>query len=180
MLGLDDIDPRVEVATLDLSTQQRIEIARAISREPRILLLDEPTSALSGKDVEWLHGQVNALRERGVTTVFISHRMQEVRRFCDNLTVLRNGANVGSFAVADISEEEVIALVIGRSLAATFPEKPPRATGEAAEPVLSAQMGLRRAAGSRTCRSSCGRATCSASRGSKEWASVSCSSRCSA
>ena len=137
-LGLDDIDPRVEVATLDLSTQQRIEIARAISRKPRILLLDEPTSALSGKDVEWLHGQVEALRERGVTTVFISHRMQEVRRFCDNLTVLRNGANVGSFAVGDISEEEVIALVIGRSLAATFPEKPPRGAGEA-EPVLSAE-----------------------------------------
>ena len=138
-LGLDDIDPRVEVATLDLSTQQRIEIARAISREPRILLLDEPTSALSGKDVEWLHGQVDALRERGVTTVFISHRMQEVRRFCDNLTVLRNGANVGSFAVTDISEEEVIALVIGRSLAATFPEKPPRSADAPAEPVLSAE-----------------------------------------
>ena len=138
-LGLDDIDPRAEVSTLDLSTQQRIEIARAVSREPRILLLDEPTSALSGKDVEWLQGLIDGLRERGVTTVFISHRMQEVRRFCDTLTVLRNGANVGSFAVADISEEEVIALVIGRSLAATFPEKPPPAAGAPARPVLAAE-----------------------------------------
>ena len=138
-LGLDDIDPRVEVATLDLSTQQRIEIARAVSREPRILLLDEPTSALSSKDVEWLQGVIGRLRRRGVTTVFISHRMQEVRRLCENLTVLRNGANVGSFAVTDISEEEVIALVIGRSLAATFPEKPPRPAGAPASPVLAAK-----------------------------------------
>ena len=138
-MGLDDIDPRVEVSTLDLSTQQRIEIARAVSREPRILLLDEPTSALSARDVEWLQGLIEGLRQGGVTTVFISHRMQEVRRLCDNLTVLRNGANVGSFAVADISEEEVIALVIGRSLAATFPEKPARTEDEATIPVLSAE-----------------------------------------
>ena len=138
-LGLDDIDPRAEVATLDLSTQQRIEIARAVAREPRILLLDEPTSALSAKDVEWLQGLIEGLREEGVTTVFISHRMQEVRRLCDNLTVLRNGANVGSFAVADISEEEVIALVIGRSLAATFPEKPARPAEAETSPVLSAE-----------------------------------------
>ena len=138
-LGLDDIDPRVEISTLDLSTQQRIEIARAVSREPRILLLDEPTSALSSKDVEWLQGLIEGLRQRGVTTVFISHRMQEVRRLCDNLTVLRNGANVGSFAVADISEEEVIALVIGRSLAATFPEKPVRAADAATGTVLAAE-----------------------------------------
>ena len=138
-MGLDDIDPRVEVSTLDLSTQQRIEIARAVSREPRILLLDEPTSALSAKDVEWLQGVIERLRQGGVTTVFISHRMQEVRRLCANLTVLRNGANVGSFAVADISEEEVIALVIGRSLAATFPEKPARTEDEATIPVLSAE-----------------------------------------
>ena len=138
-MGLDDIDPRVEISTLDLSTQQRIEIARAVSREPRILLLDEPTSALSAKDVEWLQGLIEGLRQGGVTTVFISHRMQEVRRLCANLTVLRNGANVGSFAVADISEEEVIALVIGRSLAATFPEKPARTEDEATIPVLSAE-----------------------------------------
>ena len=138
-LGLDDIDPRAEVSTLDLSTQQRIEIARAVAREPRILLLDEPTSALSAKDVEWLQGLMEGLRQQGVTTVFISHRMQEVRRLCDHLTVLRNGANVGSFAVADISEEEVIALVIGRSLAATFPEKPARSADAPANPVLSAE-----------------------------------------
>ena len=138
-LRLDDVDPRAETAALDLSTRQKIEIARAVFREPKILLLDEPTSALSGKDVEWLRNLIDGLKGHGVTTVFISHRMQEVRRFCDRLTVLRNGRNVGNFAVAEITEEEIIALVIGRSLAATFPEKPPRPAAERTPSVLSAE-----------------------------------------
>ena len=138
-LRLDEVDPRAETAALDLSTRQKIEIARAVFREPKILLLDEPTSALSGKDVEWLRGLIDDLKERGVTTVFISHRMQEVRRFCDRLTVLRNGRNVGSFSAAEITEEEIIALVIGRSLAATFPEKPPRPAAARRPAVLSAE-----------------------------------------
>ena len=138
-LRLDDVDPRAETAALDLPTRQKIEIARAVFREPKILLLDEPTSALSGKDVEWLHDLIDSLKERGVTTVFISHRMQEVRRFCDRLTVLRNGRNVGSFPVAEITEEKIISLVIGRSLAATFPKKPPRPAVARMPAVLSAE-----------------------------------------
>ncbi len=137
--GLDDVDPRAEVGTLDLSVKQKIEIARAVSRDPKILLLDEPTSALSGKDVDWLGGLMAKLRDQGVTIVFISHRMHEVRRLCDHLTVLRNGRNVGSFAVDDISEKEVISLVIGRSLAATYPPKPPRSERKSGEPALSAR-----------------------------------------
>ena len=138
-LALDDVDPRAEVGTLDLSVRQKIEIARAVARDPKILLLDEPTSSLSAKDVDWLGGLIDKLRQQGVTIIFISHRMQEVRRLCDHLTVLRNGANVGSFAVNDISEEEVIALVIGRSLAATYPPKPPRAERLSSEPELAAR-----------------------------------------
>jgi ribose transport system ATP-binding protein len=138
-LALDDADPRAEVGTLDLSVRQKIAIARAVARDPKILLLDEPTSSLSAKDVDWLGGLIDKLRQQGVTIVFISHRMQEVRRLCDHLTVLRNGANVGSFAVDDISEEEVIALVIGRSLAATYPPKPPRAERLSSEPELAAR-----------------------------------------
>ena len=138
-LGLDDVDPRAEIGTLDLSVRQKIEIARAVSRDPKILLLDEPTSALSATDVDWLNGLIDKLRKQGVTIVFISHRMQEVRRLCDHLTVLRNGKDVGSFAVGDISEEDVISLVIGRSLAATYPPKPPRDARISDEPELSAR-----------------------------------------
>ncbi len=122
-LGLSDIDPTAEVRDLDLPVRQKIEIAKAVCRKPRILLLDEPTSALSGADVTWLGGQIARLKAQGVTIVFISHRLPEVRMFCDSLTILRNGTDVGAFRVADISDDEVIRLVIGRSLAATFPPK---------------------------------------------------------
>ena len=112
--------------------QQKLETARAIARDPKVLLLDEPTSALSSRDVEWFARRIEALRDQGVTIVFITHRMQEVRRFCDGLTIIRNGRQVGSFPVADINDDEVVRLVIGRSLAATFPpccDTPPECRG---------------------------------------------------
>lgn len=136
-IGVEGVDPSAEVGALALPMRQKIEIARAVMREPRVLLLDEPTSSLSGKDVAWLGALVDRLRRAGTTVVFISHRMQEVRRFCDGLTILRNGRNVGSFAAAAISDDEVIARVIGRSLAATFPAKPAR-IDRAAPPLLAA------------------------------------------
>ena len=125
-LGLGEIDPAAEVGTLDLPQRQKIEIARAVFRQPRILLLDEPTSALSGSDIDWLAGLVGGLKGQGITTIFISHRMAEVRRFCDRLTVLRNGKDAGTAAVADVSDDEVIRMIIGRSLDATFPPRPER------------------------------------------------------
>jgi ribose transport system ATP-binding protein len=123
-LGLGAVSPRREVRSLDLGVRQKIEIARAIMREPKILLLDEPTSALSGSDVEWLGGLIAEQKRRGTTIVFISHRMPEVRLFCDTLTILRNGRSVRSIAVDAVSDEEVVELIIGRSLAATFPPRP--------------------------------------------------------
>ena len=129
-LELRDLDPRTDVRDCALPIRQKLEIARAIAREPRILLLDEPTSALSARDVEWLGRRIAELRERGTTIVLITHRVPEVRRFCDRLTILRNGRHVGSFAVPDINDQELVRLVIGRSLAATFPRRetplPPR------------------------------------------------------
>lgn len=140
-VGLGAIDPRLEVKDLDLSLRQKVEIARAVFRRPRILLLDEPTSTLTGRDIDWLAGLIDAQKRQGVTTVFISHRMPEVRRFCDRMTVLRNGKDVGASDIAAVSDDEVIRLIIGRSLAATFPPRPapPARTGPA---VLSAR-GLR-------------------------------------
>ena len=86
---------------------QKIEIARALFRRPRILLLDEPTSTLSGRDIDWLGAQsLRSLQRDGVTIVFITHRMREVRRFCDQLTVLRNGRNIGTAAAQRVSDDE--------------------------------------------------------------------------
>lgn len=123
-IDLQDVDPRALVSELELPLRQKIEIARALFRKPRILLLDEPTSTLSGQDIEWLGEHIASLRARGVTVVFISHRMREVRQFCDRLTVLRNGESVGTAAVEGISDDEVIRMIIGRSLASTFPPRP--------------------------------------------------------
>jgi len=134
-LGIGGVSPRQTVRNLDLPVRQKIEIARTLLRRPRILLLDEPTSALSGRDIDWLAEIVAAEKRRGTTVVFISHRMPEVRLFCDALSVLRNGRNVGSYQVDAVSDHEVVELIIGRSISATFPPKPePR---REAAPVLS-------------------------------------------
>jgi ribose transport system ATP-binding protein len=130
------LDLDQEVGRLDLALQQKIEIARAIYRNPQILLLDEPTSTLSGDDVDWLGRLIASLKAAGKTIVFISHRMREVRAFCDHLTILRNGQHIMSGAVGTISDNDVIEKIVGRSIAQTFP---PRPTGLEAfgAPVLS-------------------------------------------
>jgi ribose transport system ATP-binding protein len=135
-LGLAAIDPRAQVQELELASRQKIEIARALFRRPRILLLDEPTSTLSGRDIDWLGTQIAALQKDGVTIVFITHRLREVRRFCDRLTVLRNGRTIGTAEVAAIGDDEVIRMIIGRSLASTFPARPE--VPPAGRPVLRA------------------------------------------
>jgi ribose transport system ATP-binding protein len=138
-LGLGAISPRSEIRRLDLSIRQKSEIARALMRKPKILLLDEPTSTLSGTDITWLGDIIARLKAAGTTVVFISHRMPEVRDFCDDLTILRNGRSVGTFAVSDVSDEDVIERIIGRSIAATFP---PRQTVDGSAPVVLAAKTL--------------------------------------
>ncbi|MEZ2353498.1 sugar ABC transporter ATP-binding protein [Caballeronia sp. RCC_10] len=144
-LELSDVRPSAYIRDLALPVRQKIEIAKAIVRRPKVLLLDEPTSALSGADVAWLARRIDELKADGVTFVFISHRMQEVREFCDSLTVYRNGRDVGAFDAADISDEEVIRLVIGRSMEAKYPPKvtPPALTQAAAQPPAMEARGIR-------------------------------------
>ena len=122
-LELGDVRPGAYIRDLALPVRQKIEIAKALVRKPDVLLLDEPTSALSGRDVSWLARRIEEMKARGVTFVFITHRMQEVREFCDSLTVYRNGHDVGAFDTSAISDDEVIRLVIGRSLEAKYPPK---------------------------------------------------------
>ncbi|WP_180901166.1 sugar ABC transporter ATP-binding protein [Martelella soudanensis] len=112
---------------LSLAVRQKIEIARALYRKPQILLLDEPTSALSGSDVDWLGRIIADAAVQGITVLFISHRMPEVRAFCDTLTILRNGRSVHSARVADVTDAEVVEMIIGRSVENAFPPpRPPR------------------------------------------------------
>ncbi len=124
-LGLEDIDLSDEIHDLDLAVKQKIEIARALYRKPKILLLDEPTSTLSGRDVDWLGDLIEAERQRGTTVVFISHRLREVRDFCETLTILRNGQHIASDRVDAMSDDEVIGKIVGRSIGQVFPDRHP-------------------------------------------------------
>jgi ribose transport system ATP-binding protein len=125
-LGLEAIDLQEEVGNLDLAEKQKIEIARALYRQPRILLLDEPTSSLTGRDVDWLGEMIAREKAKGVTVIFISHRLKEVRSFCDSLSILRNGQHIATGKVADFDDEEVIRMIVGRSIGQAFPERPAR------------------------------------------------------
>ncbi|MDZ5696523.1 sugar ABC transporter ATP-binding protein [Chelativorans sp. M5D2P16] len=137
-----DLDARAD--TLDLAVQQKIEIARAIYRKPRILLLDEPTSTLAGSDVDWLADIIARLKADGTTIVFITHRMREVRAFCDTLTILRNGRHIVTSPVDAITDAQVIENIIGRSMAQTFPVRPDtQKTGEAVLGVRQLKVGAK-------------------------------------
>jgi ribose transport system ATP-binding protein len=137
-IGLTGIDLGAEIRDLDLPYRQKIEIARALYRRPSVLLLDEPTSTLSGRDVEWLGRIIEAERARGTTVVFISHRLREVREFCDSLTVLRNGKHIASGKVAELPDEDIIRMIVGRSIGQAFPDRPSHRAGLGPE-VLSAR-----------------------------------------
>lgn len=122
-IGLEDINPRWRIDQLSLPLRQKVEIAKAVARKPKILLLDESTSTLSGKDVNWVADVINRLEADGVTILFISHRLQEAREFCESLTILRNGANVGDFQFEEINDNEIVSLIIGRSLGHAYPPR---------------------------------------------------------
>src|SRR5580704_14199717 len=122
-LGMGDVRLDDEIHELDLAIQQKIEIARAIFREPRVLLLDEPTSTLSGRDVDWLGHIIAKMHSQGATIVFISHRLREVRAFCDTMTVLRNGRHIATGPVSSYPDDEVIRMIAGRALSHAFPRR---------------------------------------------------------
>ena len=123
--GVDSVDPGELVENLPLAQQQLVEIVRAIMRDPSVLILDEPTSALSKREVEWLFGVVRKLREQGTCVVFTSHRWSEVTDLADRITVFRNGTDVGTHT--RISEEEAVRLMTGRQVSTAYvePEEEP-------------------------------------------------------
>lgn len=122
--GVNDINVKSEVAALSLSAKQRIEIVCALRRNPKILILDEPTAALP--DTRWLFEHVRHLRDQGTCVIYISHKLAEIEQICDRGTIMRNGGVVGSFTKDNFDHEEIISTMIGRSISLAFPprEKP--------------------------------------------------------
>src|SRR5690242_3016549 len=116
------IDPRRIALGLSIADQQIIEIAKAISLDARLLIMDEPTAALSGNEVARLFSVARSLRDEGRALVFISHRFDEVFALCDTVTVMRDGSYISTDAVADVTEAQIVAKMVGREVADLYPK----------------------------------------------------------
>ena len=134
-----DIDPRARMKDLTVSKQQMIEIAKAISYDAKIIIMDEPTSAIPEREVAHLHGMIKRLTDFGVAIIYITHKMDEVFRISDDITVFRDGKHVGSYPAKELDRDKLIKLMVGRELTDLFPKE----EAEIGEVVLSVK-GLNR------------------------------------
>jgi ribose transport system ATP-binding protein len=125
------------VGELPLAEQQIVEILKALSWRPKVLILDEPTSALTADYTEWLLKVMRNLVQQGTGIIFISHRLKEVMDVTDRITVLKDGSLVGTTIGQDCSEQKIIQMMVGRELQDIFPPKQEPATAEISLPVLS-------------------------------------------
>ena len=122
---LSDIDPSVLVRDLSISNQQLVEIAKALTLDCRVLILDEPTAALTETEAQVLFGIMRQLADRGISIIYISHRMVEIFDNCDRVSVFRDGRHVTTEIVADITPGDVVNAMVGRDLGDIYPEKQP-------------------------------------------------------
>lgn len=120
-VGLD-IKPNAKISSLGIGQQQLIEIAKALAKKADILILDEPTAALTDSEVAILINILERLRQDGVTCIYISHKLGEVFKIADTITVLRDGRTVGTNAASELNEDKVISMMVGRELTERFPE----------------------------------------------------------
>jgi len=126
--GLDIGDPHVASGTLSVGARQRIEILKALAGDARILILDEPTAVLTPSEVEQLFEVLRSLRSEGRLVVFITHKLQEVRAIADRVSVLRRGAIVGGGTPAELGDDDLALLMVGRSTSAPPPQRQVRAS----------------------------------------------------
>ncbi len=129
------VPPRKKVRELGIGVQQMVEIARALAKKIDILVLDEPTASLTENEVEILLKFLAQLRERGVTCIYISHKLSEVFRVCDRITVIRDGETVGTCGISDVNEDQLIKMMVGRELTDRFPS----GKHEIGEPILEVE-----------------------------------------
>ena len=131
-VGLGDYSPRTVVGTLTIGRQQMVEIAKALSTEARVLIMDEPTSSLTAHESEQLFRVVRDLRSKGISVVYISHRLGEVKELADRVVVLRDGKNAGELPREDVSHDRMVKLMVGRDLSQFYQ----RTIHPPGEPVL--------------------------------------------
>jgi len=130
-----NIDPKARMKDLTVSKQQMVEIAKAISYDAKIIIMDEPTSAIPEREVAHLHGMIKRLTDFGVAIIYITHKMDEVFRISDDITVFRDGKHVGSYPAKELDRDKLIKLMVGRELTDLFPKE----EAEIGDVVLSVQ-----------------------------------------
>ncbi|WP_026674495.1 sugar ABC transporter ATP-binding protein [Alkalihalobacterium bogoriense] len=117
------IDPRAEMGSLSVAQQQIVEIAKAISTKAKIIIMDEPTAALTARESEELYKITESLRENGASIIFISHRFEDMYRLASQVTVLRDSKYIGSWGIHEITNEELVVAMVGREITQVFPTK---------------------------------------------------------
>ncbi|MDV3130268.1 sugar ABC transporter ATP-binding protein [Mycobacterium sp. 21AC1] len=138
----EHIPPQALISELSLAARQEVEIIAALSSSPSLLVLDEPTAALP--DPSWLFRQINRITDTGAAVIYISHKLTEIKEICDTGTVLRNGRTVASFARGELSEDQLVEQMIGRSFNHAFPAKPgDSAMGELVLDVRDVSAGVK-------------------------------------
>ena len=123
-LGVDHINPRTQVRRLSVADQQIVEIVKVFSQNPSIIILDEPTSALSDNEISNLFRIIEALKKKGVTFIYVSHRMEEIKQIGDRATIFRDGALTGEIENCKVADmDQVINMIVGRTLDEKFPPR---------------------------------------------------------
>lgn len=123
-LGRPELRPETPVAALSIADRQLVEIARALVSNAKVIVFDEPTSSLSLHDAQRLFSVVHRLRETGIGVIYISHFLEEIREVCTRFTVIRDGGSVGGGELAGVSENEIVAMMVGRDVRDLFPQVP--------------------------------------------------------
>ena len=117
------VDPKTIMSTMSVSDRQMVEIAKAVSYNSKIIVLDEPTSSLNEREVEHLFRIINKLRDKGCGIIYISHKMEEILRISDDITIMRDGKHIATEKAEDLDMDRIIKLMVGRELTERFPPK---------------------------------------------------------
>lgn len=122
-LGFGDIDPGIKVGNLSVAYQQVVEICKCLTRNSKVLVLDEPTAVLTFSEIEKLFAVINQLKSEGVSIIYISHRLEEIFQLSDNITVLKDGGYVATVPTSSITKEELVTMMVGREINQMFPKR---------------------------------------------------------
>jgi ABC-type sugar transport system ATPase subunit len=135
-------DPRTKMSSLSMAETQMVEIIKAISRDAKLIAMDEPTSALTEAETRYLFERIEELQSRGISIIFISHKLSEVYKVCDTISVMRDGHLIGSAPSSALQEKDVIRMMVGRELSELYPELPEPGKGTVFEAIGLGRKGV--------------------------------------